>query len=295
MITDGQELYFNTCKPLWETVMPYHNIISLSNAEAAFLTELAGGGKDLFTTRDAYRILGPGKPTWDTLERLVEKGWLGRIEKGKYLIVPLEAGPERVWTEDALVIAGHLVSPSLVAYWSALSHWNLTDQVPRVTYVQTPARKENRTPVVLGMRFRIVRVKEERFFGGHTFRIGESAGQVTDLEKTIIDCLDRPELSGGVSEVARALREAEKEIDWDRATEYLRRFRSGAVVKRLGFLVESMEISHPPEPKILSQWQNLLTAGISPLDPSSPREAHRIATRWRIGVNLLEGGLGGEA
>jgi predicted transcriptional regulator of viral defense system len=271
--------------------MAYHNIISLSNAEAAFLTELAGKGKDIFTTQDVYGILGPGRSARDALERLVDKGWLERIERGKYLIVPLEAGPERVWSENALVIAGHLVSPALVAYWSALSHWNLTDQMPRVTYVQTPSRKENRTPVVLGMRFRIVRVKEERFFGSHTFSIGESAVHVTDVEKTIIDCLDRPELSGGVAEVARALREADEEIDWLRATEYLRRFRSGAVVKRLGFLVESMEISHRPELAVVDQWQDLLTAGISPLDPSSPRKPHRIATRWRMGVNLPEEGL----
>ena len=72
--------------------------------------------------------------------RLVDKGWLERIEKGKYLIVPLEAGPDRTWTEDAHVIAGHLVSPSMVSHWSALNYWNLTEQVPRVTYVQTTAR-----------------------------------------------------------------------------------------------------------------------------------------------------------
>jgi len=275
--------------------MPYHNIISLSNTEASFLTNLAAKGTEIFRTLDAYRILGPGKPTRDTLERLVEKGWLERIEKGKYLIVPLEAGPERIWTEDAFVIAGHLVRPSMVAYWSALSYWNLTDQVPRVTYVQTPARKENRSPVVIGMQFRIVRVKEQRFFGGHSFSVGESPVQVTDLEKTIIDCLDRPELSGGVGEVARALRDAEGEMDWERATEHLGRFGSGAVVKRLGFLVESMELAHPPGPEVLSRWQGLLTAGISPLDPSTPREPHRIATRWRIEVNLPEDGLGGEA
>lgn len=275
--------------------MTYHNIITLGHSEASLLTDLASRGKSIFSTRDAYRVMGEGKPTRDTLERLVEKGWLARIEKGKYLIVPLEAGPERIWTEDAFVIAGHLVSPGMVAYWSALRHWNLTDQVPRVTYVQTPARRENRTPVVLGMRFRIVRVKEGRFFGGHTFRVRESALHVTDLEKTIIDCLDRPDLSGGVAEVASALQESRGEIDWERTTQYLRRFGSGTVVKRLGFLIESMEIVHPPAPEVLRRWQSLLTAGVSPLDPSSPRKPHRIATRWRIAVNLPEGGLGGDA
>ena len=77
-------------------------------------------------------------------------------------------------------------------------------------------------------------------------------------------------------------------VDWDRTTIYLRRFGSGAVVKRLGFLVETLELAHPPEPRVIDDWRDLLSAGICKLDPSTPREPHRIATRWRIGVNLPE-------
>jgi len=271
--------------------MTYRNIISLSDAEASFLTTLAARDKEIFTTEDAYEELGEGRSTRDALDRLVEKGWLERIEKGKYLIVPLEAGPDRIWSEDALVLAGHLVSPSMVAYWSALNYWNLTEQVPRITYVQTTARKENRRPEVLGMKFRIVRVKPEKFFGGHRYHSGDSPVQVTDREKTIVDCLDRPELSGGVAEAAKALDTGDGDFDWARLTRYLRRFGSGAVVKRLGFLVESLDLAHPPEPELLDEWTQLLTAGISKLDPSSPREPHRIVTRWRVEVNLPEEGF----
>jgi len=270
--------------------MTYQNIIGLSDTKASLLTTLAARDKDIFNTDDAYDVLGEGRATRETLERLAEKGWLERVEKGKYLIVPLEAGPDRSWTEDAFVIAHHLVKPAAVAYWTALNHWNLTEQVPRVTYVQTPARKENRRPEVLGIRFRIVRIKGERLFGLHRF----TAVDVTDREKTVIDCLDRPELSGGVVEVAGGLREGDGEFDWNRMTGYLRRFGSGAVVKRLGFLAEALELGHPPGPAVLGKWQELLTAGISKLPPPSPREAHRIATRWRVEVNLPEEGLIGE-
>jgi len=271
--------------------MPYQNIISLSDTEASLLTTLAAAGNDIFRVRDAYQVLGKGRSTRDTLERLVNKGWLGRVEKGKYLIVPLAAGPERTWTEDAFVIARHLVRPSMVAYWSALNYWNLTEQVPRVTYIQTTARKENRRPSVLGMQFQIVRIKRQRFFGTHRFHVGESVAETTNREKTIIDCMDRPELSGGVAEVARALQEGDGKFDWKRVTGYLCRFGSGAVVKRLGFLVEALKPQHPPGLELLEEWQGLLTAGISKLDPSSPREPHRIATRWRVAVNLPEEGL----
>lgn len=51
------------------------------------------------------------------------------------------------------------------AYWSALHHWNLTEQVPRVTFVQTTARKFDRRKEVLGLRFRFVTVTPRKFFG----------------------------------------------------------------------------------------------------------------------------------
>lgn len=275
--------------------MSYHSIISLSDNEASLLTTLAASGKEIVTIRDAYGVAGETRATRDTLERLVGKGWLERIEKGKYLIVPLEAGPERTWTHDAFVIAGHLVRPSMVAYWSALSYWNLTEQVPRITYVQTTARKENRAPEVLGMRFRVVRVKAHKFFGEHLDHVREEPIRVTDREKTIVDSLDRPDLSGGLPEVAKALVEGDGEFHWGRLTGYLGRFGSGAVVKRLGFLVETMDLRQPPDEEVLESWQRLLTAGISRLDPSCSRETHRIATRWRMAVNLPEEGLGREA
>jgi len=271
--------------------MSYRNIISLSNAEASLLTRLAGDGKEIFTTRDAYDLLGEDRSTRDALERLVAKGWLERIEKGKYLIVPLEAGPDRIWSEDAYVIATNLVDSGAIAYWSALSYWGLTDQVPRTTYVQTTDRKENRRPSVLGMRFRIVRVKPRKFFGNRREPRGATFMWVTDREKTIVDCLDRPELSGGVGEVAKALQEGEGDFDWERLTAYLDRFGSGAVAKRLGFLVESLQLTHGPESGLFEAWRELLSAGVSKLDPSTPREAHRIATRWRVAVNVPEEGL----
>ena len=42
---------------------------------------------------------------------------------------------------------------------------------------------------------------------------------------------------------------------------------------------------------MLDAWLDLRTAGISNLDPSTPREPHRIAIRWRIEINLPEEGL----
>lgn len=73
------------------------------------------------------------------------------MERGVYLLIPLEAGLERTWSESPMVIAPYLIQPAAVAYWSALHYWQMTEQIPRTTFVQSTKRK--RPVEIQGMRF----------------------------------------------------------------------------------------------------------------------------------------------
>ena len=153
------------------------------------------------------------KPKKDgkVLHRLEKKGWLLRVERGGSLLIPLEPGPERTWSESPLVIAPYLILPAAVAYWSALHYWQMTEQIPRITYVQSTKRK---LPVeVLGMRFQFVTIKEARFFGVLERMLNGKKFFVTDREKTLVDCANRPDLSGGIMQLAQALETGYAEIE----------------------------------------------------------------------------------
>lgn len=263
------------------------NVTGLSTEESAFLTTLAGKGRTLFTIQDAYAYWDDENGARVRLHELEAKGWVERLERGKYIIIPLEAGPEREWSENPFIIAAHLVDPGAVAYWTALHHWQFTEQIPRITYVQTTTRKLPSRKTVLGMTYRFVTVTAQKFFGHQREFIGHHSYRITDREKTVLDCLDRSDLAGGIPEVMKALRSTEP-IRWPKIDDYLARMGSGAVVKRLGFLVERMDLRIPEREERLARWREQLTQGLAMLDPSSPREAHRIDTRWRIRVNLEE-------
>ncbi len=260
-------------------------ITELGPKEAEFLSRMAAFERGVFTSAKAAEFWGSSDYTKAVLHALVEKGWILRLRRGTYLVVPLEAGPDRRWSEQATVIAPHLVRPSAVAYWSALHYWHLTEQVPRVTFVQTPKRLSRREVEVLGMRFRLVTVKERKFFGFVIPTSGNRPTIVTDREKTLIDAADRPDLSGGVVQLGEALRQDPGRVDWKRLDAYLDRFGSGAVYKRLGYLVEALGIPIPEFEARLARWRSHLTAGISPLEPGGGG-AGRTVTRWRIRVNI---------
>ena len=191
--------------------------------------------------------------------------------------------------QEALVIATRLVTPSAIAYWSALRFWNFTEQVPRTIFVQSPQRKFRATITIDGVRYQIVSIRRPGFFGVVQRTVNEQPVQVTDREKTILDAADRPDLCGGVWQLAQTLRGHWMALDWSRLDAYLARFASGALYKRLGYLVETLDLQVPERSALLAGWQTRLTAGIALLDPSeSDREVVAASThrRWRIRDNI---------
>jgi predicted transcriptional regulator of viral defense system len=259
------------------------NIKALSAQEAEFLAHLAAEGKDIFSLAEARTYWPMPSYTANVLSRLARKGWVQRLDRGVYMLLPLAAGPERAWSESALVIASHLIEPAAVAYWSALHYWNMTEQLPQVVFVQSTRRKQ---PVeVLGMRFRFVTVKEEHFFGVSQRTVDGKPIYVTDREKTVLDAAARPDLSGGIAQLAQALRTSHASVNWSQMDDYLDRWEGGAVVKRLGYLLETMALPIPGREMRLEQWQGLLSQGVSLLEPGADAIGPTVA-RWRVRVNV---------
>jgi predicted transcriptional regulator of viral defense system len=66
---------------------------------------------------------------------------------------------------------------------------------------------------------------------------------VSDLEKTFVDALTRPHLSGGLIEIGKALYESKEKIDYQKLLDYLNRNEREAAKKRFLFLVELLGLN----------------------------------------------------
>jgi len=254
--------------------------LSASLAEA--LSKLAAQGQSIFELADFAKALGADRTrARKLLYQLRQSGWVAQLTRGKYLIVPLEAGPEGTWSEDALVIAYHLAEPASVAYWSACHYWGWTEQVPRTVFVQTTSRKKEQTLEIFGINYRIVRVAQTKFFGFRKEWIEETQITITDREKTIIDCLDKPQYSGGIIEVAKSLKNGK--FDKDKLVAYAEKIKNSAVLRRLGFLCEFLRIE--------INLPRIETRNYLYLDPTMPKNGIKDA-KWHLIVNLDEKILG---
>lgn len=237
-----------------------------------------------FTPAEAAEVLDvDASNAADLLGHLARKGWLARIRRGLYATVPLEATEPRDWRVDAWLIAAHVFAPCYVAGWSACEHWELTDQLFRSTAVisGTPQRRSKVT--VHGSAFVVAHRASDVFFGTRpVWRDGERV-DVSDPPRTIVDVLDDPVLGGGIRHVAEVLETyfGGEHRDDDRLVDYADRLGNRTVFKRLGYLLEALEI-HAPD--LIAQCLERRSAGVSKLDPSV-RETGRITSRWGLRVN----------
>ena len=259
---------------------------SLTAIESHLLTTLSGSGRDIFTTRDAEAILQrPNAAVRKIMHRLVQRQWVKRIEKGKYLIVPISAGSDAHYTINELIIASRFIEPYYLTYATAISHYGLTEQPTRTVYIATSKR---RLPAEMhGITYRFVTLQDRKFFGYTTVWVGDQKIQMADREKTLVDALDHPEFCGGLVEAAKAIWNSRDEVDWDRVMAYTKQMGSGAVIKRLGYLLELFDLAAPLKREQLRQK---LSAGYILLDPSLLR-AGRHLTRWRLQLNASDADL----
>jgi len=256
---------------------------SLSPADAGLLTTLSSQGQDVFTPQEAANALGcTATAVRKRLHHLVKKGWLRRLEKGKYLILPLSAGPAGEYAPDELVIVTHLIKPYYISYWSALRYYGYSEQAGPTVYVVTTKRKQPLT--IGGVAYRFVTVRPHKFFGAQRTWLGSEAVQMAEREKALVDCLDRPDLCGGVIEAAKAIWRGRGEMDWQKAHVYGQRMGNRTILKRLGFLLELFALGTP---SLLGAMQEDLGAAYTTLDPLYPPEGQH-NSRWRLVVNVPE-------
>lgn len=161
----------------------------------------------------------------EIVENLVRKGFLHRLERGKYC---------RSTFHDEHVIGTFIAADSAIAYWSALNLHGLTEQFPNTVFVQTAQKKSSVS--ILGTYYQYIKIKPHKRTGIVYNGYGNYKYSITDIEKTIVDCFDLPQYSGGYAELIRAFHRAE--LNTEKLISYCDAVNNVAVIKRIGFLSE---------------------------------------------------------
>ena len=268
---------------------------SLSATEARIVLSLEEAGSEDVSLDEVERLAGVSRGFARKLAHgLVGKGWLQRVGRGRYLLNPSGYGPEAVPEADPFRVGSRLLQPYYFGFATAAELWGFLLQPGRTYYVVSPRRTRVRVPGP--GQFHLVRAAADRFFGTTTIERRGQQLRVSDPERTILDCLDRPELAGGLPGVVQVLARAKPKLSWDRLGRYLKRFRRRSLDVRLGFLADHVRPAVP----VPAAWRKRRLPGEG--EPWVPLGAPSVYGRkgardptWRVVRNVPERELFAEA
>ena len=238
-----------------------------------------------FNNEEAKKALpnSSGSALKELLSDMVRRGLLMRLKKGLYHLIPYEQDPQS-FMPDWHLLAEPLTKGTqhYIGYYSALQIHNLITQPSLKEQIVVAKQLRPSQIDIKGVTFQFIYHNKEHFFGAKKTWI-DSFNKVlcSDLEKTFIDCLFKPDYAGGIVEVAKAIYMSKEKIKYNQLYDYAIKFNSQAVIKRLGFLLELLEINT----EIIEKLQEKKTKSYVLLDTELPKQGKRLS-RWGIQQNL---------
>ena len=229
---------------------------------ARLLTALYDRPQSTFTLADAEEITGLSSSLASSLlHKAVGRGLVSRLKPGVFIIVPPELGSSAEYGGNPYLTAVRLAgkAPCFISHASAMEIHRMVTQPQLVVFASSSKRIRSRK--LHGTEFRFVFIKPDQYFGTMKEWITKQESvQVSDLERTIIDGLRQPEYCGGVTDVAKGLWMRHGDMQVPKLVDYALRLGIGAVIRRLGYLLELYRIAPEGE---LTRLRKSLTCDLS--------------------------------
>jgi predicted transcriptional regulator of viral defense system len=221
------------------------NLRTLGPNEAQVVLSLRLQNQNTVQASQIIEILGSETKARKVIRNLIRKGWLSRLIQGRYMFLPPEHGPENLGENNALALASAVIEDSYISWWSAASFHGLTTQRP--TSVSVASLRQVPTQFVEGTEIRFVKLTKRKFFGFANYKLHGRELSIATPAKTVVDCVDRPDLAGGPSEVARIVAGAAASVEPHELIDAALKMKSNALSQRLGFLSDLVGWQWPKE------------------------------------------------
>lgn len=235
----------------------------------------------------AQALLSEKKRSPNTIRALlahhIQQGHITRIRRRLFAAIPVGADPKS-YPISPYLIAGYATDDAVIAYHSALSFYNLAYSASyRFTYLT-----KNRTfPFVFrsesyeGIKFQpsLLRENEQDSF----VDIADVQGldiKVTNLERTIVDVLDKPLLGGGWEEVWRSLAMIER-IKVKNMIGYALLLNKATTISKVGFYLSQRQKELNVAQEELERLNPYLPLSPHYIDHSA-KEGGKFIAQWNI-------------
>ncbi len=253
---------------------------NLSKDELYLISRAEFEKQKLITTQFAQKLFPAQNKASRVLDFLTQKGRLIRIEKGKYILVPIKA-PNQQWMPNEFMIADLWMggAPYYIGYFTMYNYWGFTEQIPRTIFVLNTAKSCKKE--ISGIRYEAVKIDPKKYYGIAKIKVEDQEVCVSDRERTLVDFAYNP--LGSIRNFELALQDNLKNIDIEKFIQYLKKFPVVSVRKRAGFLLQELGCQNKilePLRKSIGEKRVLVF-----LDAYSQNRKGKINKEWKIIVN----------
>jgi len=191
--------------------------------------------KEVLRNTDAYNIIPNKKTARQVLFRLKNKGFIRQIRRGLFAIVPAQMiGKE--FSVDRFLVASQLARPYFISHHTALEIHGVAESYLNIVYIST--NKISRQFEFQNILYRVINTKH--MFGIEQVPRGVLEINVSDRERTVLDCIRKLEYAGGVEELAKSI-SAFPGLNYKKLLKYLGLFKEKSLFHRTGFILDCLK------------------------------------------------------
>jgi len=228
---------------------------SMSGLEQNLYFHLGEKDKRVFTVKDIVQILNISHAhARNIASTMVKKNVIERVKPGLFVRIPESVILDKQqYTEDAILIAARATKKSFLSYYTALTIYGLSERYTTQIYATTTTHQRNIR--YHNMTINYIQTIPKKFFGTTTISYSNDHIQISDVERTLIDVINKPIYSGGWIETINCLKNLD-EIDYKKLTTYLKKYNNKTTARKIGYILENLD-NLSPSKNILKQIKNL--------------------------------------
>jgi predicted transcriptional regulator of viral defense system len=239
-------------------------------------------GEELSKHMSANEEIGPrAKEALLAYHRKV--GRVVRVRRGLYAVIPVGADADS-YPIDLFLVAAKLTPDAVLSHHTALEFYGKAYSV-QTHFIYSASRPLSpltfRSHVFRGTKFpqALLRTGKAHVEVSTAERAGLEM-RVTSLERTLVDVLDRPDLSGSWEEIWRSLESVEF-FDLDKVVEYTLLLRNRTTGAKVGLFLEQHREPLMVEDRHLKELQYLRPRQPHYLDRTR-RKSGRLVSEWNL-------------
>ena len=225
----------------------------------------------LFRLKDIVVLSGNESSAKDLLQNYKKQKLVCHIRRDLYSVTDLAS---KIHTANKFEIASQITDSSYLSYHSALEYHGLAQQVFYDVYVSSNTKFNSFEFDEINYQF----CKSKNGFG-ITTPSADSLINVTDIERTVIDCIDRIDRSGGIEELVKCF-SLLTFLNEEKVLKYLDQYSKQFLFQKVGFILQYFKNETKLSEKVFDFCKSKIEMSTRYL--TDPQESYTYFAEWKI-------------